>query len=54
MFVLARQCSKAVATLRVKGAPREEALARSLLFDRARATLADGLRLLGLSPLERM
>eukprot|EP00038_Savillea_parva_P019788 m.28866 g.28866 ORF g.28866 m.28866 type:complete len:581 (+) comp4553_c0_seq1:493-2235(+) len=55
LFVLARHCSKAIAILRVKGAPSNEvAEARALLFDTARQILADGLRLLGLTPLERM
>jgi arginyl-tRNA synthetase len=54
LITLARQCSKAIAVLRVKDSPPEVALPRALLFRTARTTLGDGLRLLGLTPLERM
>eukprot|EP00040_Diaphanoeca_grandis_P042752 m.265879 g.265879 ORF g.265879 m.265879 type:complete len:571 (-) comp64243_c0_seq1:37-1749(-) len=54
LFRLARQCSKAIAVLRVKGAAEELARPRVLLFSVARRTIGELLRILGLEPLERV
>ncbi len=54
LFRIAHASSRAIETLRVQGAPVPEACARLLLFRAARQTLARGLRLLGLTPLERV
>lgn len=54
LFQLARSASKALALLRVIGSPEHLAKPRMLLFERTREVLADGLTLLGLTPLERI
>lgn len=54
MLELARHGSRAIGSLRVKGAQEPEAVARMLLFHRTRQTLAQGLRLIGLTPLDRI
>lgn len=54
LFQVARSASKAVAKLRVKDSPSNLAKPRMLLFERTREVLADGLTLLGLTPLDRI
>ena len=54
LMSLCHAISTALDVLWVVGAPRDEADARLLLFWSARVTLGNGLRLLGLKPLERM
>lgn len=54
LFKLAHTTSQAIATLRVKDVDPELAKARMLLFWAAKTTLANGLELLGIRPLERM
>jgi arginyl-tRNA synthetase len=51
LFRLARCASSAHAALRVQDQPEPQAAARLTLFALVRCTLADGLRLLGLTPL---
>ena len=45
---------QAQAVLRVKGTPDDVARARMLLLDQARTVLGNGLRLLGLNPLDNV
>ena len=54
LFQLCRQTSKALAVLRVKDSPVAVAEPRMLLFMVARDTIAEGLKLLGLEPLDRV
>jgi len=54
MFNLANATSKALTVLPVKGSPEEVAKARVLLFHCAKVTLAEGLSLLGIIPLDKM
>ena len=54
LFGLANVLGRALTRLPVRGAPRAEAEARLLAFHAGRLTLAHGMRLLGLRPLERM
>lgn len=54
LFLLARAVSAAVDRLWVSGQPRDVAAARLALYRAARVALGNGLRLLGLVPLERM
>ena len=54
LFGLANVLGRALTRLPVKGAARPEAEARLLAFHAGRLTLAHGMRLLGLRPLERM
>eukprot|EP00026_Physarum_polycephalum_P005259 Phypoly_transcript_05290.p1 GENE.Phypoly_transcript_05290~~Phypoly_transcript_05290.p1 ORF type:complete len:602 (+),score=148.51 Phypoly_transcript_05290:124-1929(+) len=54
LFDLGHQISSAHGVLRVKGEEQKLAEARLALFYTARITLGNGLRLLGLKPLERM
>ena len=51
---LARQFSRANEVLRVKDAPPELKPHRFALFVACRQTLANGLRLLGIRPIDRM
>ncbi len=51
---LARLTSTALERLRVQGAAPDTARARLVLFDSARLALAQSLKLLGLTPLERV
>jgi arginyl-tRNA synthetase len=51
---LARAVHHSYASLRVIGSEREVMIARLALYDATRAVLVHGLRLLGLSPIERM
>ncbi|XP_033635589.1 probable arginine--tRNA ligase, mitochondrial [Asterias rubens] len=46
--------STALNTLRVKGTDRDQAEARLLLFNSTRKTLSNGMKILGLTPLEKM
>ncbi|XP_043239257.1 probable arginine--tRNA ligase, mitochondrial [Amphibalanus amphitrite] len=54
LFGLANTLGRALTRLPVKGAPRAEAEARLLAFHAGRLTLAQGMKVLGLRPLERM
>ncbi|XP_077977270.1 putative arginine--tRNA ligase, mitochondrial [Glandiceps talaboti] len=54
LFRLSRLASIAHKRLIVKGSPDNVAQARLLLFKSARQTLANGMRLLGISPLDQM
>ena len=54
LLQLARRVNAAHAALYVQGQAPERARARLLLFRAARITLASGLTLLGLEPLDRM
>lgn len=54
MFKLAHATSQANNVLRVKGADPDIAQARLLLFWAAKTTLGNGLRLVGINPLNRM
>jgi arginyl-tRNA synthetase len=54
LFKLAHVTSQANNILRVKGADTKTAEARLLLFWAAKTTLANGLNLLGIDPLNRM
>lgn len=54
LFKLAHATGQANSTLRVKGADKNTAEARLLLFWAAKTTLANGLKLVGIDPLSRM
>jgi arginyl-tRNA synthetase len=54
LFDLARATTSAFVVLKVKGEPDATAKARQLLFEAARITLNNGMRMLGLKPLDRM
>ncbi|CAG8611664.1 11045_t:CDS:2 [Ambispora leptoticha] len=54
LFTLAHTISQAVRVLRVKGMNQDLAESRLLLFWAAKLTMGNGLRLLGLTPLEKM
>jgi arginyl-tRNA synthetase len=54
LLKLARSVHRSYDTLRVIGSEREVMIARLALYDATRSVLANGLRLLGLSPIERM
>ncbi|KAI9489586.1 hypothetical protein BDB00DRAFT_842608 [Zychaea mexicana] len=54
LFRLAHVIGQANSTLRIKDADPELAEARMLLFSSARTTLANGLKLIGIDPLERI
>ncbi|CAG8446288.1 5654_t:CDS:2 [Ambispora gerdemannii] len=54
LFTLAHTISQAVRILRVKGMNQDLAESRLLLFWTAKLTMGNGLRLLGLKPLEKM
>lgn len=54
LFKLSHVTGQANNTLRVKGADQDTAEARLLLFWAARTTLANGLKLVGIDPLNRM
>jgi arginyl-tRNA synthetase len=54
LFDLSRAINSAVVVLKVKGEPDNIAQARQLLFEVARITLNNGMRMLGLKPLDRM
>ena len=54
LFKLAHVMSQANSALRIKDADPSLAEARMLLFWAARTTLANGLKLIGISPLERI
>lgn len=54
LFDLARSINSAVVVLKVKDQEEKLAQARQLLFEAARITLHNGLRMLGLMPLDRM
>ncbi len=54
LFDLARATNSAFVVLKVKGEPDATAKARQLLFEAARITLNNGMRMLGLKPLDRM
>lgn len=54
LFELARAINSAISVLKVKGAEEDVGRARQLLFEAARITLHNGLRMLGLKPLDRM
>ena len=54
LFRLAHVMSQANSSLRIKGADPAVAEARMLLFWAARTTLANGLKLIGINPLERI
>ncbi|KAI8141727.1 arginyl-tRNA synthetase [Fennellomyces sp. T-0311] len=54
LFRLAQVMSQANSSLRIKGADPNLAEARMLLFWSARTTLSNGLKLIGINPLERI
>lgn len=54
LFKLAHMISQANYNLRIKDVDPKLAQARLLLFWAAKTTLANGMRLIGLKPLERM
>lgn len=54
LFSLANSTSKALKVLPVKGSAQDVAQARTLLFHCVKITLAEGLKLLGIQPLDRM
>ena len=54
LFCFSSAISKALKVLRVKGEPTELANQRLLLMHTARKVLAQGMRLLGLTPLNKM
>jgi arginyl-tRNA synthetase len=54
LFDLSHAISVCLERMRVKGAAPEIAEARMLLFWAGRITLANGMKILGLQPLERM
>ena len=54
LLQLAHYTNAAHAALRVQGAPADVAAARLAMFNAARVVLGSGLRLLGLTPLERI
>ena len=54
LFKMTHGLSSSYDHLRIVGAERELALARSALYDAARVVLNNGMRLLGLTPVERM
>jgi len=54
LFDICRAINSAVVAMKVKGSEEKLAAARQLLFEVARITLSNGMRMLGLTPLERM
>ena len=54
LFKLCNKTSKALTLLNVKNSGEELARARLLLFYSVRVTLGEGLRLLGITPLDKM
>ncbi|XP_076237598.1 arginyl-tRNA synthetase, mitochondrial [Calliopsis andreniformis] len=54
LFQLSNAVNKALKTLRIKGEPSDIGSQRLLLFHTAKVILAEGMKLLGLTPLEKM
>ena len=54
LFALSRSINSAFVVLQVKGSEQKLAEARLLLFEAGRITLNNGIRMLGIQPLDRM